>query len=325
MGTSKSEMVAESGFIPVSVATLAPETSLGIALFLKEEGHSEMSLYRGPDVDLAAADLEKLLCRGQTQLFVRAYEHGVYQEYLRENLETVISAEQLPIERRFGVLNEVVRDVLAQKFATGKTDVVVDECQDLARSTVELICREDVVEADLLGVMYHDYHTFTHSANVSYYCVMLAKELSISDPQTLREIAVGALLHDLGKLEISPEILCKNGKLDEREYNVIKAHPASGFTKLCHRNDLSFGQMMMVYQHHERLDGKGYPVGIAADEIHDWAQICSVADVFEALTSNRPYRSGMSRAKAFTLMERDAGSSLDSEILKCWKATINQS
>ena len=75
-------------------------------------------------------------------------------------------------------------------------------------------------------------------------------------------------------------------------------------------------------QHHERLDGRGYPVGAATPEIHDWARICTVADVFEALTSNRPYRPALSIAHAFEIMDRDCGTAFDSEMLKCWKKTI---
>ena len=80
---------------------------------------------------------------------------------------------------------------------------------------------------------------------------------------------------------------------------------------------------MMAYQHHERLNGTGYPVRSAGDQIHEWAKICAIADVFEALTSNRPYRAGMSKKTAFEIMDRDAESgALDGEMLKCWKAIV---
>jgi HD-GYP domain-containing protein (c-di-GMP phosphodiesterase class II) len=189
---------------------------------------------------------------------------------------------------------------------------------------VDLILRDDVLETDLLGVMHHDYHTFTHSANVSYYSVMLASSLQLADEHGLKQIATGALLHDLGKLDIPDHILCKPGRLSDSEFEIIRDHPRTGFRKLCHRDDLSSGQLMMVYQHHERLDGKGYPVGITAEEIHPWGRVCTVADVFEALTSNRPYRKGMSVEQAFDIMDRDSGLAFDIEMLKCWKEIIQR-
>jgi HD-GYP domain-containing protein (c-di-GMP phosphodiesterase class II) len=80
---------------------------------------------------------------------------------------------------------------------------------------------------------------------------------------------------------------------------------------------------MMVYQHHERLDGNGYPVGVVESEIHPWSKICSVVDVYEALTSYRPYRSPMSRKTAFEIMERDIGKAFDPEVLGCWIQITN--
>lgn len=309
-------------YIPVSAATLIPDKALRTSLYLPEEVGARMRLFRGPDVPLAEADLQRLISRGQTKLFIRADEHASYQHYLRDNLESILDDESLTIHRQFACLDEVVRDVLANLFAGGKTDETVDTCRELAQSIVGLICRKDVSHSDLMGMMHHDYQTFTHSANVSYYCVMLAKALQICSEDELTETANAALLHDLGKLDISEDILCKPGRLNDSEFASIRLHPRTGFRKLCHREDLSFGQLMMVYQHHERLDGKGYPVGITAEEIHPWARLCSVVDVFEALTSNRPYRNGMSFKQAFEIMDRDCGLAFDEEMLRCWKTVI---
>ena len=154
---------------------------------------------------------------------------------------------------------------------------------------------------------------------------MLAKALGIVDRQCLERIATGGLLHDLGKLEIPEAILTKEGKLTDQEFATIKRHPTIGFRKLCHRTDLDFAQLMMVYQHHERLDGKGYPVGVGTGEIHEWGRICAIADVFEALTSTRPYRAAMRPKAAFDIMDRQSTTGFDTEMYQCWKMTIQKS
>ena len=97
-----------------------------------------------------------------------------------------------------------------------------------------------------------------------------------------------------------------------------------GFRKICEREDLTFGQLMMVYQHHERLDGGGYPVGVSGDEIHDWARLCTVVDVFEALTSNRSYRAKMTASDSFAIMDRSSGTAFDRSVYECWKATMQK-
>ncbi len=100
-------------------------------------------------------------------------------------------------------------------------------------------------------------------------------------------------MHDIGKLEIDSRILNKPGKLDDLEFRKVKTHPIVGFRRLVSIPNVTRIHFLMTYQHHERLDGKGYPVGIERHEIDITAKICTVADVYEALTSNRPYRSAL--------------------------------
>ena len=148
---------------------------------------------------------------------------------------------------------------------------------------------------EMFDLMLHDYSTFTHSANVATYCVGLAQELGISDRTDLARLVAGALLHDIGKRKIPRRVL----NTPQRFIRRPTARRFSGTRKSDSRNcrataDLTWSQLMMVYQHHERLDGRGYPVGIVDDEIDPWAKICAVADVFDALTCDRPYRKAMS-------------------------------
>ena len=164
--------------------------------------------------------------------------------------------------------------------------------------------------------------TFTHSANVSYYCVFLAKHLGISEREDLDAIASGALVHDLGKLDVPDAILTKPARLSDSEFEIIKRHPLDGFLQLKDRQDVNFGQLMMVYQHHEWMNGKGYPVGVTGKEIHPWGRLCAVVDVFEALTSSRPYRGPMATSRALQIMERESGDHFDEEMFQCWKTII---
>jgi HD-GYP domain-containing protein (c-di-GMP phosphodiesterase class II) len=219
----------------------------------------------------------------------------------------------------------VVRDVLAEAFAQRDLENVVQSAGQLAAPTVELICHADSMVPELLQVLRHDYHTFTHSANVAFFCVLLAKACGINDRTDLERIAIGALLHDVGKLEIPEKILKKRGRLDDNEWQVISRHPTIGFQMLSHRHDLTFGQLMMVYQHHERLDGSGYPVGISQHRIHPWAQLCAVVDVYEALTSHRPYRPRLPKGYAIPILDLQAGPRLNQGMWQCWKSIIQSS
>ncbi len=315
--------MSETSYIPISVATLVPSHTMGVDLFKRDEQSGRCVLYRGAEYPLREDDLRRLRGNGISRLFITKEARAEYQQYLRQIAEGS-GKDETSISVRTRAMNEVVLDVLESAFAEGDTEETVSVVKQLGSVTSEVVSRDEFAASDLFDVMHHDYATFTHSANVAFYAAMLATEVGL-DQQAVEKIAIGGLLHDLGKLEIDEEILCKPGKLDDQEFRIIKLHPTTGFRKLARRSDLCDGQLMMVYQHHERNDGRGYPTGAHEDEIHPWAKICAVVDVYEALTSQRPYRSPMPRQKALELIERDAGTAFDEEIVRCWKAIILRS
>ena len=326
-------MLAANDYVPISVATLLPTEVVGLNLFQQETTESKRadssqqagerySLYRASEYPLTHEDLERLRSRGVHRLYISKASQATYQKYLRK-LAASSTNDLIPLNARAGALNEVVRDVLHAAFARDDADQTIGAAEKLGRLAADIITSDEFTTSDLFDVLHHDYATFTHSANVAFYCGMLGAELGFSKEE-IQCITTGGLLHDLGKLEIGEEILCKPGRLDESEFRLIKMHPLLGFRKLVHRTDISEAQLMMAYQHHERLDGTGYPVGQMTDGIHPWAKICSIVDVFEALTSQRPYRSPMPHSKAIAVLQRDSGTAFDPEILQCWIAIIQR-
>lgn len=326
-------MFVGNDYIPISASTLLPTEVIGLDLYQQECGQTKkgsvqpaddrFKLYRGADYPLTVEDLNRLRSRGISRLFIEKSAQPLYQTHLRK-LAYNSGNQSVPTAARAGALNEVVRDVLQSAFSKkGNTDQTVLASENLGTLAAEIISADDFAAKDLLKVLNHDYATFTHSANVAFYCGLLAAELGFSQ-KDIQQITTGGLLHDLGKLEIDEAILCKPGKLDEAEFRTIKMHPLWGFRQLAQRTDITEAQLMMVYQHHERLDGSGYPVGQDHSGIHPWAKICAVVDVFEALTSQRPYREPMSFSKAIALIQRDSGTAFDEEILQCWIKIIQR-
>ena len=324
MSASISAVATDQTVIPISVGMLAPETIPGVSLYERNAAGDSFRLYRGCEHAITVADLDNLRSRGVSKLYVACDERERYQEYLRETLDQMLEDGSVPAERRIGCLNNVVRDVLADVFRRGDLDNRIQQFQELGEKTVSAICRDDVIFSEMHHVLYHDYHTFTHSANVAFNCVLLARSLGIHDRRQLSAIATGGLLHDAGKLDIPAAILNKPGRLDETELKIMRRHPTLGFRKLSHRTELLPAQLMMVYQHHEHVDGNGYPVRCTSREIHEWGRICAVADVFEALTSNRPYRAGYSVSAACAAMQVQSGTAFDEDILSCWMQLVSK-
>jgi putative nucleotidyltransferase with HDIG domain len=159
-----------------------------------------------------------------------------------------------------------------------------------------------------------DPYTAGHSLRVAEFSLMIAEELGFTDFQRA-VLQHGAALHDIGKIAVRQEVLHKPSHLTEEEFEHIKIHPVVGREILEPIED--FRDMLdLVYYHHERIDGKGYPEGLRGEQIPLMAQIVAVADTYDAMTSDRPYRRGMPSERALLIMKEVAGTQLNAEFVE---------
>jgi HD-GYP domain-containing protein (c-di-GMP phosphodiesterase class II) len=161
-----------------------------------------------------------------------------------------------------------------------------------------------------LGLKVKDREARAHNLRVARLCVHIGRQMSMSASE-LRVLARAGLMHDIGKLGIPSQVLEKHSPLDESEWILMRAHPEMGLT-LLDRAGQSSREVLAVLYHHERLDGSGYPYGLKAESIPIEARIVAVADTYDALTSDRPYRHACSQAEARRVLIEEAGSRLDS-------------
>ena len=159
-----------------------------------------------------------------------------------------------------------------------------------------------------------DSYTKGHSDAVARYAVAIAKRLSLSY-QEIEGIEVAAILHDIGKIGIHEDILNKPEKLDDEEWKEIKKHPESSL-KILNNINSPWEIRPIIYAHHERYDGNGYPAGLKGEEIPLGARIIAVADLYDAMISDRAYRKGLSREMVIGELKKVAGTQLDPEVVK---------
>ena len=203
-----------------------------------------------------------------------------------------------------------------KRYADHRTKVLTEKAQ--AQKT---LIRE-IVEAFAKVIDMKDQYTNGHSARVAEYTVMLCQELGIDEETTDTYYCI-ALLHDIGKIGIPPELLNKDGKLSEDEFSVIKSHSEMGFNAL---KDISILPELAIGAgaHHERPDGKGYPRGLRGDEIPRVAQIIAVADTFDAMYSDRPYRKRMNFDKAVSIISAARGTQLTADVVDAFLRLVEQ-
>ncbi len=156
------------------------------------------------------------------------------------------------------------------------------------------------------------YETFQHSKRVAAYARIFGEQCGLATAE-LDRLELGALLHDIGKIGIPRNVLLKPGKLNEEEWEVMKTHPTIGYRMMARFDELQ-DEAAIVYAHHERFDGKGYPRGLRGDQIPLGARLFSVVDTWDAITSERAYRATQSAAAARAEIERVSGTQFDPEL-----------
>ena len=198
-----------------------------------------------------------------------------------------------------------------------EAETEADQVRSSAKGSVEGF---SMLDALVTAVDNKDRYTCRHSEDVMNYSVMITRELGL-DAAIQQAVAVAALLHDVGKIGVPDAILRKPGKLTEEEFGAIQQHPTMGAALVSTVPGLE-GMLGAVHHHHERWDGKGYPAGLKGEEIPIMARLMAVADAFSAMTTDRPYRLGMDRTKALSILETGSGTQWDPECVAAFTKAL---
>jgi len=214
---------------------------------------------------------------------------------------------------------KVVKDVLheitlGKKLDFGKVKIIGNKICD------KKIEKRNIIDC-LNQVRDIDEYTYSHSVNVSLITMLIAKWLKFDDKKTALVVQAG-LLHDIGKSQISDTILNKAGSLNEEEFAEIKKHPLYGYRIASDIGDIDKSVMLGILMHHEREDGSGYPLSAKGGQIHEFAKIIAVADIYDAMTSSRIYKEKQSPFEVFKHMEEQSFGLLDQKVVKAFLSNI---
>ncbi len=205
-------------------------------------------------------------------------------------------------------------------FKLGRVPVA-QEIEDIIEPLYDAIVNDDTFAHKMWQIERTDAYTFDHSVRVSMISGLLAKWCKMG-PLKIKEASLAGFLHDVGKCNIPDEILNKPGKLTDDEFKIMKTHAILGYLLVKEMPNLSPAVQLGVLQHHERMDGSGYPHGLKACDINDIAKIVAVADVYCAMTQERVYKGAMHPFEVMSFMLDKCSSSLDFSISKTFLTKI---
>jgi HD-GYP domain-containing protein (c-di-GMP phosphodiesterase class II) len=272
--------------------------------------NSSGASYLTRGTELTRQYIDKLCALGINDLHVLSYSSEI----------KLLPPEDVLSEKTRVMAIQRVYDVFAQVEETGTFEF--EPLAKAAAAMVSDIATRSSNLVQLTDIRVHDEYTFAHSVNVAMLSGMLGRLAHLPEGQ-IQELTLGGLLHDLGKIIVPPEILNKQGRLTKNEFDIIKHHPEAGFAKI-RSMSLPDAHMLgiMAMQHHEHMDGTGYPGRRKDREIHAYGRICAIADVYDALTSSRPYKKAYSPAVAYHIMTNCSEGQFDEKLLKLFFSNV---
>lgn len=217
---------------------------------------------------------------------------------------------------------KAVRDIYVQSLTTGISRNMADDAKEIVHNIVEEIIENRNIIVNMIDLKSYDNYTYYHSVNVGVLSMVVGVALGLNY-SSLYKLGFGALLHDIGKVFVDRDIIDKPGSLTPEEFAEVKKHPALGYRYLINAElDLPPSGLIGVLQHHERIDGSGYPDGISGADISKFSRIIAIADVFDAMISDRPYRQGMMPSEVMEFLMGGAGKLFDSELVSVFTRKV---
>lgn len=257
----------------------------------------------------------------------RLINQGITYVYVKDNMTSSVEVDSaISNELRVQATDVIQKtfDELKGNSLTKKSYILENKESKLSAVVKDIVGEmknKDEAVSLLTDILISDDYTFQHSLNVTIYSLALGTKLKMSEKE-LADLGIGAMLHDIGKIFIDKDILQKADRLTDEEFKVMKSHTQLGFNFIRKMTDLPAVIAHCAYQHHERLDGSGYPRGIGGNEIHKYAKIIGIADVFDAITSNRVYREAMLPHIGLEILYAGAVNIFDRDMVEAFKSSI---
>lgn len=232
------------------------------------------------------------------EYILKLQQLGISSIYVEDNLIPDVYIKDIVEEKTRLKAQHIVRDILENVsnqpvLNSSQLLFIEKELRTLTQDILgQIIDQKDMV-VNLSDIRSADSYTFAHCVNVGILAVATALSQQCYNIAQLEALGVGSMLHDLGKVTIPPMILNKPAKLSPHEFAIMREHPIYGLKILKGQNNIDTPVKLIVHQHHERINGSGYPRKLKGKEIHPLAQICSICDVYDAMISDRPYRRGL--------------------------------
>ena len=304
-------------YIPISLDSLRINTVTNFDMYMNISRQSQKErfvLYRKKNIPFTERNRKNLIYQGTDQLFIDSSDKREYQLYLEENLDAIVADESVPNEEKSKIAYTCATGLVEELLENPRSGEHIKRSKAVISNMVNYMLTESQAFFNLMAATSFDYYTYTHSVNVAVFGIALAHRLNRYSQREINTIGTGLMVHDLGKSLIDQRVLNKRGALNRDEWAVMKEHPENGVRLLRDSAQVNEEALIIVRDHHEKLDGSGYPHGLRSTAVHPYARIAALVDIFDALTTRRPYKLAERSFPALRIMRDEMRNGLDQEL-----------
>ena len=302
-------------FIPIQVSSLRLDTTTNFDLYLEATPGEPSVLYAGQSTPFTEASRKRLEENRIQNLFISSQQLPQYRTYIEGNMQQILADISIRLEEKSQLLHLTAQGVVQDVLSATDIRDGLDRGRELVVHTVDFLFGQRASLRHLIECAATDYEIYTHSINVCVMGVALAQRMGFS-AEHLIEFGHGAMFRDIGLMNIDDRIVNNSGRLTLQEYDKIQQHTLYSEEILIEMGVTSEVSLSVVRHHHEKLDGSGYPDNLTGDEISTLVRICTVVDIFDALTTNRRHKDPLGTYEALTLINKEMRNEIDMDILK---------
>lgn len=306
----------QESYFRIRLSTIRPAKKTTFDIYILIDGQVVHYLRAGDKLSEVKIELLHNRDTGNS-FFVRNEQKQLYRDWVKEEMN---SDELNPFEKA-KILRESSVALMEDLFENPDVHKALDESRPIITSFIDFMENAPEAMGYMISLSGHDFYTYNHSLDVSIYSLGLGGALAFNKTD-LEELGVGSLFHDIGKRNVSLDILCKKGGLDDAEWEQMKRHPQYGLMILNQNPNISDAIKAACFEHHESFIGNGYPQQISGQEIHPFARIVAITDTYDAMTTQRSYNVPMKPFDAVGMMKEKLAGRYDPEILKAMYSVL---
>ncbi|MBT3415719.1 MAG: HD-GYP domain-containing protein, partial [Nitrospina sp.] len=307
----------ENNYREINIEFLAKGGDEGFDIFYKTDDYGTTKFIKFASTERKHQEkIMRILEEGADQeYYIHEDDLFKYYKYATNSLKAVMANPNVPLQEKTEKIYEVSKGVMKEFFENNVSEKILESSEEVMEMMEDCMSSAEAGFHGIAAITSKDYYTYTHSVNVGLYCMTFGLKRGMTKNDT-RQLALGGMLHDVGKSKIDHALINKNGKLTDEEFEQIKVHAAEGGKIISGMGCFAGNVVRMAAEHHEKFKGGGYPLGKIGDEIHLHARICKIMDVYDALTTRRSYKKALGAFDTLIIMKKQMAHDFDPDLMQ---------